>query len=93
MPGVGGDDAVIVVVNPPAGATYLIDPTLRAEFQTLGLRATSRSGGSITWEVDGRTVGSSASDVRLEWALVRGAHAITARDRQGHRATAPIVVK
>ena len=26
------------IVNPPAGATYLIDPTLRREFQTLPLR-------------------------------------------------------
>ena len=31
-------DGPLAIVNPPSGATYLIDPTLRREFQTLPLR-------------------------------------------------------
>jgi penicillin-binding protein 1C len=83
----------VVILNPPSGATYLVDPTLRPEFQTLGLRATSPAGGAIAWQVDGRPIGSSASDERFEWPLTRGAHTITALDRQGRRAEAAIVVK
>jgi penicillin-binding protein 1C len=81
------------LVNPPAGATYLIDPTLRRDFQTLGLRASSDAGGRVEWMVDGRPIGSSESDVRFEWRLVPGAHTITARDGRGRRVEAPILVK
>ena len=45
------------IVNPPAGATYLIDPTLRREFQTLPLRVVAASPGTIEWQVAGRVVG------------------------------------
>ena len=49
------------VVNPPEGATYLIDPTLRREFQTLPLRAAAGPT-AIEWRVDGEPVGRAASD-------------------------------
>ena len=86
-------DGQLRIINPPTGATYLIDPTLRAEFQTLGLRAASTAGGPIEWHVDARAVGTGAANERVEWPLVPGAHTITARDQQGHRSVVSIVVK
>jgi hypothetical protein len=37
------------IANPPDGATYLIDPTLRSEFQTLRLRADAASRVTSEW--------------------------------------------
>src|SRR5262249_28042085 len=51
------------ILNPPPGAIYLFDPTLRAAFQTLPLRAvTGAAGTRLSWEVDGRPVGTSEGD-------------------------------
>ena len=60
------------IVNPPAGATYLIDPTLRREFQTLPLRVVAASPSTIEWQVAGRVVGSSSSETALMWPLTPG---------------------
>ena len=49
------------VVSPPDGAVYLVDPTLRREFQTIGLRATSAASTRIEWRVDGSPIGTSGS--------------------------------
>ncbi|MDQ3282403.1 MAG: hypothetical protein M3Q69_13465, partial [Acidobacteriota bacterium] len=54
------------ITNPPNGATYLIDPTLRMQFQTLRLRAAAA--GKVAWAVNGRPVEST------EWALRPGVH-------------------
>ncbi|HYO77310.1 MAG TPA: penicillin-binding transpeptidase domain-containing protein, partial [Thermoanaerobaculia bacterium] len=62
------------ITNPPDGATYLIDPTLRMQYQTLRLRAT----GAVTWQIDGRRV-------RDEWPLTPGRHVVTAVDTSGRR--------
>ncbi|HEX8619501.1 MAG TPA: penicillin-binding protein 1C [Thermoanaerobaculia bacterium] len=70
------------ITNPPNGATYLIDPTLRMEFQTLRLRATA----NVKWEIDGKRVGD-------EWPLVRGRHVVTAIDASGRRDVVGILVK
>lgn len=70
------------VTNPPHGATYLIDPTLRSSSQMLKLRATS----NVTWRVDGKRVGS-------EWPLIPGEHTIAAVDQRGHRDEVTIYVK
>ena len=70
------------VTNPPNGATYLIDPTLRSSYQQLHLRATS----DVVWHVDGRKVDA-------EWTLVAGTHTIVAADRSGHRDSVKIFVK
>ena len=56
-------------MNPPSGATYLIDPTLRREFQTLPLRVVAATPGTIEWQVAGRVVGSSSSEAALMWPL------------------------
>jgi len=80
------------VMSPPDGAVYLVDPTLRREFQTIGLRATSAST-RIEWRVDGSPVGTSEKDAALDWPLAVGRHVVTASDSRGHRADAAIVVK
>ncbi len=81
------------ISNPPAGATYSIDPTLRAEFQALELRAVAPHEGAIEWRVDGVGIGQADSDQALMWPLTRGTHRITARDAHGRTATADIFVK
>jgi penicillin-binding protein 1C len=82
------------ITSPPAGAVYLIDPTLRSEFQTLSLRAmTDRATSSIAWAVDGRPVGTSHPNRAVEWPLVPGEHRVTARDQAGRVDEVRIVVK
>jgi penicillin-binding protein 1C len=84
----------IAIVNPPPGAIYLIDPTLRAEFQTLPLRATLSSGaGRVAWRVDGRLVGTADADDPVMWPLSSGRHRVQARDRAGHSDEVAIVVR
>jgi penicillin-binding protein 1C len=76
--------AAFRIANPPNGATYLIDPTLRREFQTLRLRADSAT--RVAWRINGRQVGD-------EWPLERGQHVIEARDASGKRDAVKIFVK
>jgi len=72
------------IANPPDGATYLIDPTLRTEFQILRLRADSPS--RVTWRVNDRVVPN-------EWPLRPGRHTITAVDARGNQDSVRITVK
>ncbi len=81
------------IANPPSGATYFIDPTLRREFQSLALRAVTSEPGPIEWKVNGRTVGTSPSGQSLDWPLTPGAHRISAEDARGHVAESSVVVK
>jgi penicillin-binding protein 1C len=81
------------IVSPPSGATYLIDPTLRRDFQTLPLRAVAGAGGPIEWRVAGQVVGSADANQTLEWPLVPGRHRIVARDGQGRTAEATVTVR
>ena len=76
--------ASLQIANPPDGATYLIDPTLRREFQTLRLRAVSTS--RVAWYVNDRRVGA-------EWPLTPGTHIVTAVDGEGRRESVRIFVK
>jgi penicillin-binding protein 1C len=76
--------SVFRIANPPNGATFLIDPTLRMQYQTLRLRADAAS--RVQWRVNDRPVGS-------EWPLVPGEHTITAVDERGRRDSVKIVVK
>jgi penicillin-binding protein 1C len=81
------------IVNPPPGAVYLLDPTLRSEFQTLPLRAvTDAAGARLAWEVDGRPLGAVEADRALEWPLARGTHTVTVTDGRTRDQTS-IVVK
>ena len=84
--------APLRVVNPPEDATYLIDPTLRREFQTLPLRAAAGPT-VIEWRVDGQPVGRAVSDASLAWPLEAGRHVVSARDSQGRQADVAFVVR
>lgn len=81
------------VVAPLAGALYLIDPTLRPEFQSLPLRAAGATPGDLEWFVDGKSVGTIASDGTLRWPLARGTHDIRVRDAAGRTAETRVVVR
>ncbi len=83
--------ASLEIANPPDGATYLIDPTLRTEFQALRFRAVASS--AVAWHVDDRRVGTSQPGSALEWPLAPGSHVITAVDSAGRRDSVKIFVK
>ena len=83
----------LTIVRPLAGAVFLIDPTLRPEFQTLPLAAKGASPGSVEWYVDGSHVGRSASDGTVRWPLKAGPHTIAVRDSNGRTAETTIVVR
>jgi penicillin-binding protein 1C len=80
------------ILSPADGATYLIDPTLRPDFQRMPLRAVGARG-RVEWRVDGQLVsGRDSGDA--EWTLERGVHRVTARDASGQAtAEAQITVK
>ena len=80
------------IVSPADGSTYLIDPTLRRDFQTLTLRAVAGSG-AIQWTVDGRSIGTSRTGAPVEWPLAPGRHVVVARDARGRTAEASITVR
>ena len=80
------------ISNPPAGATYMIDPTLRPEFQTLSFRVLGATG-DVQWRVDGAVVGHATSGGAVDWPLKRGEHLIRATDRKGQSAEVTITVK
>jgi membrane carboxypeptidase/penicillin-binding protein PbpC len=81
------------IANPPAGSTYMIDPTLRPEFQTLALRATAGSPGDVEWRVNGQSVGTSSSESAVHWPLKVGVHRIAVRDTAGRTAQTTIIVR
>jgi penicillin-binding protein 1C len=83
----------LAIANPPDGAIYFLDPTLRREFQALSLRAVSANPQSIEWSVDGQALGTAFSDASFEWPLKPGRHRITARATSGHTAETTILVK
>jgi penicillin-binding protein 1C len=70
------------ITTPADNATYLIDPTLRREFQALRLRASA----DANWTVDGKRV-------KQEWPLQPGRHVIAAVDERGRRDTVTITVR
>jgi len=84
---------VLSIASPPSGATYLIDPTLRREFQTLPLRAVTRQPGRLEWHVDGHRLGVSSSESPLAWPLTPGTHDIEVRDTLGRTASTRVTVK
>ena len=81
------------IASPPSGAVYSIDPTLRREFQSLPLRVVSPRQTTVTWLVDGQTIGQTSSEQALAWPLVVGRHEIEVRDEEGRRAATAVVVK
>jgi len=85
--------ARFAIVSPPDGATYLIDPTLRREFQTLPLRAVATGGRRVEWRIGGRVVGTSAGEDAVDWPLTPGTHRVEAVDDRGRLATATVTVR
>jgi penicillin-binding protein 1C len=85
--------AALQLVNPPPGATYLIDPTLRRDFQTLSLRVVAPVPTTIEWTVNGAAVGRSSSEAAVEWPLRPGQHRIAARDTAGHVVESVVTVR
>ncbi len=81
------------IVSPPDGAVYLIDPTLRRDFQTLSLRAAAVSGCLLEWRVDDRVVARGDPGSGVDWPLIAGRHIIAVRDEKGHSADVAIIVK
>jgi membrane carboxypeptidase/penicillin-binding protein PbpC len=83
----------LAIANPPAGAIYSVDPTLRREFQALPFRVVTARPMKVTWLVDGATVGTASSERTLSWPLAIGAHEIEVRDADGRRARTTVVVR
>ena len=82
------------IASPPGGATYLLDPTLRAEFQRLPLRVMADAGSrSIRWEIDGRAWGSAGAGETLDWPMTPGSHTLVASDERGRSDSATILVR
>ncbi|MGE5814991.1 MAG: penicillin-binding protein 1C [Acidobacteriota bacterium] len=84
--------AALSITNPPPGAIYLIDPTLRREFQTLPLRASGASG-EVTWTVDGRAAGRADANAAVHWPLAVGSHHVSVKDDRGRHAETTVFVK
>ncbi len=81
------------MANPPSGATYLIDPTLRREFQSLPLKVVAPAPTHIEWAINGVPFSASSSDTVVDWPLRTGRHTITARDPVGNVAESTVVVR
>jgi len=86
-------DARLDIANPPSGAVYSIDPTLRREFQSIPLRAITGRPTTLTWLVDGAPVGTASSELTVAWPLAVGPHDIEVRDAHGRSARASVVVR
>jgi penicillin-binding protein 1C len=86
-------DDELRVAHPAEGTVFLIDPTLRAEFQALPFRATGVEGAEVSWSVNGRNVGSASADRAVLWPLERGSHVASVRDGRGRTAAVSFVVK
>jgi penicillin-binding protein 1C len=70
------------ITNPANDATYLIDPTLRRDYQALHLRANA----DAEWSVDGKPA-------PRQWPLAPGKHVIAAMDARGRRDAVTITVR
>ncbi len=80
------------IATPSDGTVFMLDPTLRPEFQALPLR-THGALGRVEWFVNDRPVGAALGDAPVRWPLSRGRHTVRARDVDGRDATTSIVVK
>jgi penicillin-binding protein 1C len=89
----GSPQAALSIASPPAGAIYSVDPTLRAEYQALPLRAVTELPTPLTWIVDGRLFRTASSERPVTWPLVVGRHTIEVHDATGARAQTWVVVR
>ena len=84
---------VFRIASPADGSTYLIDPTLRREFQALSLRIMSSSHGAVEWWIDGRPIARTRAEPAGSWSLMPGTHTFVVRDDDGRTARSTIVVR
>ena len=91
--GPGTAPAPLAIVAPLAGAVYLLDPTLRREFQARSLRSTGGAPGAKRWFVDGHDLGAETDAAPLRWPLAAGTHAFTVRDAVGREAKTTLTVR
>jgi len=84
---------LLQIANPPDGATYSYDPTLRREFQALPLRVVTAHPTTVKWLVNGRTVATGSSEKTVSWPLAVGSHRIEVQDADGRRASSSVVVR
>ncbi len=80
------------IIAPQADSVYLIDPTLRAEFQTLALSADGARG-RVTWIINGREAGVADGAASVDWPLAAGRHTVVATDDAGRSARTTFLVK
>jgi penicillin-binding protein 1C len=83
----------LAITNPPEGAIYLRDPTLRTRYQALALRAVAVGARRLRWQVNGRTVGEVGADRALDWPLVAGRHTVRVEDERGFSDETTILVR
>lgn len=83
---------VLSIVRPVTGAVFMIDPTLRPEFQMLSLSAQGGDG-RLFWFVDEEPIATAESDRVVRWPLARGRHEIKVRDTNGQTARTRIEVR
>jgi hypothetical protein len=81
------------LVNPPPGATYLLDPTLRRDFQTLQLKVVAPAPTRLEWSINGVPFIAASSDTPVEWPLRAGRHTIAVRDSVGNAVASTITVR
>jgi penicillin-binding protein 1C len=82
----------LTIARPLGGALFLLDPSLRAEFQALTFSA--RGGeGTLEWFVNGASIAVVDQDRGVRWPLARGRHRILVKDRRGETAETTIVVR
>jgi penicillin-binding protein 1C len=86
-------DLPLRITSPADGAVYLVDPTLRREFQSLKLRVATDVPTMVEWTVDAVPLGKRSSESSAAWPLRTGTHRITARDARGHTSEAVVVVR
>jgi len=85
--------ALLSIANPPSGAVYSYDPTLRREFQALSLRAVTARPTTVRWLVDGAHVATASSEASVSWPLTVGSHRIEVHDQDGRKAATDVVVR
>ncbi len=87
------NDRQLTIVRPVAGAVFMLDPTLRPEFQALTFAA--RGGRApLQWTINGDALApDDASRTTARWPLARGRHDVVVRDAAGRTAATRIEVR
>jgi membrane carboxypeptidase/penicillin-binding protein PbpC len=86
------DDKRLTITRPLGGALFLLDPSLRPEFQALTFSA--RGGdGPLEWFVNGASIAVVNQERGVRWPLARGRQRISVKDQRGEMAETIIVVR